>query len=73
MPIPNIQKRILLFVIKINEQMDIKDIRQVFIIILGPNLSSKKAKITEPNPAEIFKAIPNKIISLNSILYNVAA
>ena len=71
--IPNIQKNILLSVIKINEQMEISDRRQIFIIILGPYLSSKKAKITDPIPAEMFKAIPNKIISLNSILNNVAA
>ena len=53
--------------------MEISDRRQIFIIILGPYLSSKKAKITDPIPAEIFKVIPNKIISLNPILNNVAA
>ena len=60
-PIPNIQKNILLSVIKINEQIHISDRRQNFIIILGPYLSSKKAKITDPIPAEIFKVIPNKL------------
>ena len=72
-PIPNIQKRVLLSDNNINEQIKINDNKHIFIIFLGPYLSSKKANIREPIPAEIFKVIPNNIISLKLILNNVAA
>ena len=72
-PIPKTQKIILLFVINITEQINIKDKRHNFIIILGPYLSSKKANITDPIPAATFKEIPNKIISSKPILNKVAA
>ena len=68
-PIPNIQKRVLLSDNNINEQIKISDNKHIFIILLGPYLSSKRANITEPIPAEIFKVIPNNIISLKPVSY----
>ena len=63
---PNNINNSLSSIIKVVLPKIIKAINDIFIMNLGPILSSKYEKKRAPIPAEIFIKIPNIIISVNS-------